>query len=160
MNIFKAATSFLPASQIELGLQEVARQLQRHAPLEELKALKADAKRGTPGVPDEVAGRLAGPVAEFNFVHPFRDGNGRTTRAYLDQIAQRAGLRFGPAKLDPEAWMKASIVSADDPGNTKLLRAQMATALVPAERGRAPQASAHGAAPRTRDREAEEDRGR
>lgn len=159
VNISKV-TAFLSASQIGMGLQEVSRQLRSNAPLEDLKGLRAAVKAGSPAATAEVAARLAGPVAELNFVHPFRDGNGRTTRAYVDQIVQRAGLRFDAGRLDRDLWMKASIQSAADPTQTKLLQQQIAGALVPAERSRAPRTPARDPATLARGRGAEEDRER
>lgn len=160
VNISKSSTAFLSASQIEMGLQEVVRQLRSNAPLADLTGFRGPVKEGSRDATQEVAARLAGPVAELNFVHPFRDGNGRTTRAYIDQIVQRAGLRFDAGRLDRESWMRASIQSAADPTHIKLLEEQISGALVPAERSRAPRSPARSTLMRTRDRSTEEDRER
>ena len=49
------------------------------------------------------AGFLAGLVpllAEINALHPFREGNGRTQRAFLSQLARDAGFRLDWATVD------------------------------------------------------------
>ena len=38
--------------------------------------------------------RLAYYAAELNTLHPFRDGNGRATRTFLQQLAVQAGYRI------------------------------------------------------------------
>ncbi|MGI8904571.1 MAG: Fic family protein [Solirubrobacteraceae bacterium] len=40
--------------------------------------------------------------AEINATHPFRDGNGRTQRAFVSQLVTDAGYRIEWARLDPE----------------------------------------------------------
>lgn len=48
-------------------------------------------------------------IGDINYVHPFRDGNGRSQLAYLRQLAEQAGYAFDPRKLEPRDWMAASI---------------------------------------------------
>lgn len=154
--------AFLPVSRIDMGLHAVATQLRQDAPPAELAKLQAALRAGDATAPREAAARLAGTVAELNYVHPFREGNGRTTRAYLDQLAQRAGLRLDRSRIDPAAWIRASIESSADPANTRRLREQIAGALVPLERARA--RTTERSAPRSRsaDRghERDDERGR
>jgi cell filamentation protein len=52
--------------------------------------------------------RLAHYFAELNAVHPFREGNGRTQRAFLGQIATEAGYPIDWTGLDPESNIGAS----------------------------------------------------
>jgi cell filamentation protein len=51
------------------------------------------------------AGRITGDV---NYVHPFREGNGRTQLFYLEQLADQAGHPLDPTRLDPVLWIAAS----------------------------------------------------
>ncbi len=51
---------------------------------------------------DRFVERLAHYYAEFNAVHPFREGNGRAKRAFLGQIAKIAGHPIAWARLDAE----------------------------------------------------------
>lgn len=47
-----------------------------------------------------------------NELHPFREGNGRTQRVFLRQLAQSAGYELDFASVDPDALMIATIQSA------------------------------------------------
>ncbi len=47
-------------------------------------------------------------VGDVNYVHPFREGNGRCQLLYLRQLASRAGLELDLSKIDPKAWLEAS----------------------------------------------------
>ena len=47
-----------------------------------------------------------------NFLHPFREGNGRTQRAFLTQLIRNAGYDFSFADMDTELLMIATIQSA------------------------------------------------
>jgi cell filamentation protein len=46
--------------------------------------------------------RLTHYYAEINAVHPFREGNGRTQRAFLGQVAKAAGHPIAWVQLDAE----------------------------------------------------------
>jgi cell filamentation protein len=52
--------------------------------------------------------RLAHYFAELNAVHPFREGNGRTQRAFLGQTASDAGYPIDWTGLDLESNIMAS----------------------------------------------------
>lgn len=67
------------------------------------------------GLPrDEFVARAAAHIAEINAIHPFREGNGRTLRAFLEIIGQQAGYRVALRHIDPDAWNRASITSFRD----------------------------------------------
>jgi cell filamentation protein len=61
---------------------------------------------GLPG--DQFAERLTHYYAEINAVHPFRDGNGRTQRAFLRQLASDAHHVLAWERLDSAALVFAS----------------------------------------------------
>ena len=71
-----------------------------------------------------LAERLAFYLAEINSVHPFREGNGRTQRAFIGQLAQDVGHRIAWERLDPERNIEVS--QAAHRGNTEPLRALLA----------------------------------
>jgi cell filamentation protein len=52
--------------------------------------------------------RLAHYYAEFNAAHPFREGNGRTQRAFLGQLTHEAAYRVAWERLDRERNVSAS----------------------------------------------------
>lgn len=50
-------------------------------------------------------------VAEWNFAHPFREGNGRTMKVVLDQFAEHTPWEFDYDKVTPDQWNTASMLS-------------------------------------------------
>ena len=60
---------------------------------------------------DRFASRAAEYISELNVIHPFREGNGRTQRCFLANLAAQAGHRIDLARIHPEAWNEASIKS-------------------------------------------------
>ena len=65
--------------------------------------------RGLPREP--FVDRLAHYFAEVNAIHPFREGNGRTQRAFFHQLCRMAGWPIDWTNLDPEANIAASMTS-------------------------------------------------
>ena len=55
-----------------------------------------------------------------NYLHPFREGNGRTQRVFLTQLVRNAGYDLNWSEVDGELLMIATIQSAQ--GVTDLLR--------------------------------------
>jgi len=56
----------------------------------------------------EQAGIIMGDV---NYIHPFREGNGRTQAQYLKQLAAQAGHHLDLTRIDPTSWLEASKAS-------------------------------------------------
>jgi len=56
----------------------------------------------------EFSMRAARFVSGINEAHPFIDGNGRTQRAWLALIAERAGYTFSLGADDRDAWNSAA----------------------------------------------------
>lgn len=55
--------------------------------------------------------RLTHYFAEVNAIHPFREGNGRTQRAFFHQLSREAGWTIDWSHLDPEDNASASMAS-------------------------------------------------
>jgi cell filamentation protein len=53
----------------------------------------------------EAAGQITGDI---NYVHPFREGNGRTQLQYLRPLAEHAGHPLDLTRIERDAWMAAS----------------------------------------------------
>lgn len=53
--------------------------------------------------------RLSYYFNEINAAHPFREGNGRTQRAFCDVLAQQAGYKLDWTQVNQVEYMKASI---------------------------------------------------
>lgn len=51
------------------------------------------------------AGEIVGDV---NYVHPFREGNGRTQALYLEQLARNAGHAIDLRRITRDDWLVAS----------------------------------------------------
>ena len=58
--------------------------------------------------------RLAYYWAELNVLHPFREGNGRTTREFLRQLSLKNGYILNLHKISPQKLLNASIKSIID----------------------------------------------
>ena len=56
---------------------------------------------------------LTALLAEVNALHPFREGNGRTQRAFLGQLARDAGYRLRWEAVDRDANIDAARAAAD-----------------------------------------------
>lgn len=50
-------------------------------------------------------------LADINALHPFREGNGRTQRAFLAQLARAAGHTIRWAAMDPAVNIAASLAA-------------------------------------------------
>jgi cell filamentation protein len=95
VEIEKGGNHFQPRRFIETGMAAVHRRI-----------VRAGYFRGSsPGQFASGAGPIMGDV---NYIHPFREGNGRTQLQYLKQFAEQAGHTIDLTKLDRDAWMDAS----------------------------------------------------
>lgn len=63
---------------------------------------------------EKFAERLAYYWAELNVLHPFREGNGRTTREFLRQLSLKNGYILNLHKISPQKLLNASIKSIID----------------------------------------------
>lgn len=57
---------------------------------------------------DQFIGQLAEFLADVNALHPFREGNGRTQRAFFSQLAHDAGHHIDWIRMDPDRNTAAS----------------------------------------------------
>lgn len=63
-------------------------------------------------------GREAANVfAHLNQAHPFREGNGRTSKVFMEHVAERSAFRLDYARVSPLEWNNASAMSAPDLGS-------------------------------------------
>jgi len=70
-------------------------------------------------------------VGDINYIHPFREGNGRTQLQYLKQLAQGAGHSLDLRYIPASRWIEASISSHSADYGPRA--AAIATALKPAQ---------------------------
>ena len=104
-NISKGEFRFAQFEYIESELEKLLNQLKKENYLKGL---------------DKVAlvKKLAYYLAELNVLHPFREGNGRTIREFIRQLALKNGYQFNLQKVKPQEMLQASIESVMD--TTKL----------------------------------------
>lgn len=74
---------------------------------EVFKRLSADGFLRGRGAAEFAAG-AARLLGDLNALHPFRDGNGRTQRAFLQIVADRAGWQVAWASVSAEEMLSAS----------------------------------------------------
>ncbi len=99
VNISKKGTRFCPAVEIE---EQAALAFQR---LKDHNYFK--------GLPhDEFVKEIVDFYCTTNTLHPFREGNGRTQRAFLTQLVRHAGYDINWAEVDADLLMIATIQTA------------------------------------------------
>jgi cell filamentation protein len=98
VEIFKGGNQFQFRQYIPTGMADVHRRLTRAGFLKRLPA-------------SEFAREAGVIVGDINYIHPFREGNGRTQAQYLKQLAEQAGHRLDLRRIDPTSWIEASKAS-------------------------------------------------
>jgi cell filamentation protein len=84
--------------------------------------------RGLPK--DAFVERLAVHYGAINDLHPFREGNGRATQTFLQQLARQAGYEIDYTKIDKARWNAAA--AATHAGDFEPMRAVFGGAISPA----------------------------
>jgi cell filamentation protein, protein adenylyltransferase len=79
---------------------------------------------------EQFVDRITHYHAELNAVHPFREGNGRTRRAFLAQLARDAGYHIAWVRLHADRNVEASRASLH--GDNQLLREMLNELVEPA----------------------------
>ena len=100
VNISKGGTTFEKASRIPAALDGIHRSLKEENYLQGLGRV-------------EFAQRLANYYGLWNAVHPFREGNGRSTRMLMGQLAAHSGWLLDVTRIDNREgqWNEASRLS-------------------------------------------------
>jgi cell filamentation protein len=96
IDISRDETLFAPHSRIEPYAQTVFAQLaaERHS----IATI-------------DLAGRLAHYLGEVNAMHPFREGNGRTQRIFIDQLAKENGHTILWSRCSQQEMIAASVAA-------------------------------------------------
>ena len=95
VEINKGGHQFQFRRYIQTGMADVHRRLTQSG---FLKGLSSDDFARDAGV----------VIGDVNYIHPFREGNGRTQAQYLKQLAVQAGHDLDLRRLDPSLWIDAS----------------------------------------------------
>lgn len=102
-DIMKGMTRFLSHQQIGVKLKELLGELRSE------KLLR--------GIPTELfIKRIAYYFAELNYIHPFREGNGRATREYMRQLFLVNGYEVDWGAVSVEQFLHAMEESVYDTG--------------------------------------------
>ena len=103
------ASFFLPVSMIQRAAGFAAEELRQN---NELRGMSRD----------QFVDRLAYHYDSFNYIHPFREGNGRTQRAFWSRVARDAGWQLDWRPVQGEVNDEASRAGHED-GDLEPLRA-------------------------------------
>jgi cell filamentation protein len=103
-SLSKGGMPFLPGSRIEMGLDEAFK------PIRDLRVLKGSSASKFA----EAAGNV---LAELNYVHPFRDGNGRAQEAFISELGRHFGHEVDFTVITRARMIEASIETARNPGS-------------------------------------------
>lgn len=100
VDLAKGPSHFQHRGYIETGMADIHRRLRAK-----------DFLKGTsrPAFASEAATILG----DVNYVHPFREGNGRTQLQYLKQLALHAGHPCDLGRIPAGQWVEASIEAQD-----------------------------------------------
>ena len=115
VNISKGGNFFGAAEFIEAALNDVLRRLPGENYLQNLD-------------PQRVACRAGFYLGEINAVHPFREGNGRTQREFIRELAVTAGYQIEWGRITRDQMIYASRVSFKT-GDSSELAALLSTCL-------------------------------
>ncbi len=94
VEISKGGSQFQFRRYIETGMADVHRRVVEQGYLQGL-------------TPDEFAQEAGRIIGDVNYVHPFREGNGRAQFHYLGQLAGRAGHPLDLKRIRPAQWVEA-----------------------------------------------------
>ncbi|WP_285295548.1 Fic/DOC family protein [Aureimonas altamirensis] len=103
-NLSKGGTSFLHGSRIDMGLNEALKPISN-----------PDVLRGS--TPAEFAERAGAVLSELNFVHAFREGNGRTNEAFIKALGREYGHEVEFEVITKPRMIEASIETTNDPSS-------------------------------------------
>ena len=91
----KTGNQFQFASFVENGVDYV------HGKIQEKNYLRGSTR-------DEFVSNAADIIGDLNYAHPFREGNGRTQKEYLEQLSEKAGHPLDISRLHGDQWIEAS----------------------------------------------------
>ena len=93
--LVKGYKEFAPTREIDRRLEEMTERI-----------VAVNGYKGLP--PAQFASGVTGLLAELNDIHPFREGNGRTQRAFLSDLAREAGHDLDWKVIDGDRNLQAS----------------------------------------------------
>jgi cell filamentation protein len=103
IDISKDGDRFASNEFLESGMRDIHRKLEKNNFLKGLEK-------------SEFVDKFTDVYGDINALHPFREGNGRSTRLFMGQLAEQAGYKFDRTVIDKDErskheWNKASKAS-------------------------------------------------
>jgi cell filamentation protein len=95
VELSKPGSQFMFRQYIQNGMADVHRRI-----------VAADYFKGAPR--EAFADEAARIIGDVNYVHPFREGNGRTQLLYLKQLSEMVGHPLDLRQVEPAAWLEGS----------------------------------------------------
>lgn len=104
----KAGDHFLHGSRLEMGLDQALKPI-----------ADPDVLRGSSI--EEFAAKAGEVMGELNFVHPFREGNGRAQESFISQLGRAYGHDVDFSVITKPRMIEASIKSSRDPSSSAMV---------------------------------------
>lgn len=103
VNIVKGKTMFANALYVPAALEDLVTKLNRDITSKSITA-------------NNIGGKLAYYYGELNMIHPFREGNGRTQRIFIEKVADKLGYSLQLEKIDSKKLLEVTIESVNGTG--------------------------------------------
>ncbi len=109
VNLSNGDVSFAPMRFLEEGLSS------------EFAKINNDIKNKNDFTNEEWVNKAGNHFGELIFIHPFREGNGRTTRKFLDEFLKQKNIEIDWKNIEREDYYEASKLSINRGDNPKLV---------------------------------------
>ncbi|RDB32076.1 Fic family protein [Exiguobacterium sp. RIT594] len=103
VNIVKGKTMFANALYVPAALEDLVTKLNRDITSKSITS-------------NNVGEKLAYYYGELNMIHPFREGNGRTQRIFIEKVADKLGYSLQLEKVDSKKLLEVTIESVNGTG--------------------------------------------
>lgn len=104
LTLSNGGTAFLHGSRIDMGLDEALK------PIRDPDVLRNS-------TPEQFAERAGQVMAELNYVHPFREGNGRAQEVFIAELGRHYGHEVDFTVITKPRIVEASIETTNDPSS-------------------------------------------
>ncbi|WP_026826969.1 Fic/DOC family protein [Exiguobacterium artemiae] len=103
VNIVKGKTMFANALYVPAALEDLVTKLNRDITSKSITS-------------NNIGEKLAYYYGELNMIHPFREGNGRTQRIFIEKVADKLGYSLQLEKVDSKKLLEVTIESVNGTG--------------------------------------------
>lgn len=103
VNIVKGKTMFANALYVPAALEDLVTKLNRDITSKSITS-------------NNISEKLAYYYGELNMIHPFREGNGRTQKIFIEKVANELGYTLQLEKIDSKKLLEVTIESVNGTG--------------------------------------------